>query len=265
MPINPIKEFFKRKKAEVKFARAGPGHTLSAEQSGQTSLSSADQSSSARQAAAEAAMKRFSKDNTKPAQRPRMVPERDTKQVGNSSSELSSGKQGSKEVQKEPVVQKELPVVDGVIQRNVQIFSTDELAQRIKQPDIDDDFFRLTVEDAKLFKQRYDEERARNEILKTSEMRRREAEVKKPTTNFARLRFKLPNNLILEASFSGNEPLSLVRDWLVETCHKKVGLELKNFEILFGLRPFKEADYGSSVKQLGLIPATTLTIVQKTS
>lgn len=261
MPINPIKEFFKRKKAEVKFARAGPGHTLSTEQSGQTSSSSADQTSSARQAAAEAAMKRFSKDNTKPAQRPRMVQE--TRPTTNPSSGSNLTGQESKEVQREPEAQKELPVEDGIIQRNVQIFSTDELAQRIKQPDIDDDFFRLTVEDAKLFKQRYDEERARNEILKTSEMRRREAEVKKPTTNFARLRFKLPNGFILEASFSGNEPLNLVRDWLVKTCHEKAGLELKWFDILFGLRPFKETDFSSSIKQLGLIPATTLTIVQK--
>lgn len=265
MPINPIKEFFKKKKAEVKFARAGPGHTLSAEQSGQTSLSSADQSSSARQAAAEAAMKRFSKDNTKPAQRPRMAQEKDSKPLTNTTAGSGISRQESREVHKQPVVQKELPVIDGVIQRNVQIFSTDELAQRSKQPDIDDDFFRLTVEDAKLFKQRYDEERARNEILKTSEMRRREDEVKKPTTNFARLRFKLPNTLILEASFSGNEPLSLVREWLVENCREKAGLELKNFDILFGLRPFKEADYGSSIKQIGLIPATTLMIVQRNS
>lgn len=260
MPINPIKEFFKRKKAEVKFARAGPGHLLSAEQSGhqESSSSSTDQSSSARQAAAEAAMKRFSKDTNKPAQRARMTQE--SRPAPSSTGSKKIEPKGAEEGQ---VVYKELPVIDGVIQRNVQIYSTEELAQRIKQPDIDDDFFRLTVEDAKLFKQRYDEERARNEILKTSEMRRREAEVKKPTINFARLRFKLPNSMILEASFSGGEQLRLIIEWLKETCREIGGLELKNFDLLFGLRPFKEADFGKNVKQLGLIPATTLTIVLK--
>lgn len=256
MPINPIKEFFKRKKAEVKFARAGPGHSLAPTSSSTTEPQSSSSSSeqSARQAAADAAMKRFSKDNTKPAQRPRITPE--TRPQATQASRIP-------EPSEQTAVQKELPVVDGVVQRNCQVYSTEELAQRIKQPEIDDDFFRLTVEDAKLFKQRYDEERARNEILRTSEMRRREAEAKKPTLNYARLRFKLPNNQVIEASFSGGEKLSLVREWLVKICLEKTNLELKSYDLLLGLRPFKEADFEKSVKQLGLIPATTLTIVLK--
>lgn len=263
MSINPLKEFFKRKKAEAKFARAGPGQKLSTE-STENSSTSKDQSS-ARQAAAEAAMKRFNKDNTKPAQRPRIsAPSSSSMQPSSKAAEVEVKTTESAVVTTE-TQQKELPVIDGVAQRNVQVYSTEELVRRIKEPDIDDDFFRLTVEDAKLFKQRYDEERARNEILKTSEMRRREAEAKKPTTNVARLRFKLPNNLVLEASFSGNEPLNLVRDWLVSTCLDKMELDLKSFEILFGLRPFKGSDFDKSVKQLGLIPATTLTVVQKSN
>jgi len=204
-------------------------------------------------------MKRFSKDATKPAQRPRM--EATSKNQPTTNSMPAATIPGPSEKMGEQRVVQELPVVDGIAQRNVQIYSTDELARRIKQPEIDDDFFRLTVDDAKLFKQRYDEERARNEILKTSEMRKREAESKKPTINYARLRFKLPNNLILEASFSGSESLGLIRDWLVAVCLEKANLELKGFDILFGLRPFKEGDYDRTVKDLGLIPATTLTIV----
>lgn len=263
MSINPLKEFFKRKKAEVKFARAGPGQKLSSDKSGPGSSSSSSQDqSSARQAAAEAAMKRFNKDNTKPAQRPRITPQETSRSQPPSN---PTTKSDLKDVENPPerVIQKELPVIDGVAQRSVQIYSTEELAQRIKEPEIDDDFFRLTIEDAKLFKQRYDEEKARNDILKTSEMRRREAEAKKPSTNVARLRFRLPNNLVLEASFSANETLNLVRDWLVAMCYEKTGLELNNFDILFGLRPFKESDFEKSIKQLGMIPATTLTIVQK--
>lgn len=271
MPVNPLKEFFKRTKAEVKFSRAGPGQKLSSSKGTEgctstgadnPSTSAAGQAASARQAAAEAAMKRFNKDsNTKPAQRPRISDQdQPTKSsVAPAATDNVTDKNPSQ------LVQKELPVVDGIAQREVQVYSTDELAQRIKQPDIDDDFFRLTVEDAKLFKKRYDEEKARNEILRTSEMRRREAEAKKPTTNIARIRFKLPNDIIIEASFSGEETLNLVRDWLVATCLDKTGLELKNYDILFALRPIKEADFQRTVKQLGLLPATTLTIVNKTS
>lgn len=263
MPINPLKEFFKRKKAEAKFARAGPGQKLSSD--AQNFPSSSSEQSSARQAAADAAMKRFNKDPSKPATRQRIATDSKATNEGKRSTESPAPIKPTTDEQntESRTGRKELPIVDGVAQRSIQIYSTDELAQRIKQPEIDDDFFRLTVEDAKLFKQRYDEEKARNEILKTSEMRRREAEAKKPTVNCARLRFKLPNNFILEASFSGNESLGLVRDWLVATCIDRAGLELKNFDILFGLRPFKGDDFDKSVKQLGLIPATTLTVVQK--
>lgn len=258
MSINPLKEFFKRRKAEAKFSRAGPGQKLS-DDPNQTPSTSRDQSSAGK-AAAEAAMKRFSKDNTKPAQRPRMTPSTTS---GSSSQPSTKRPEATESAAAPKVEQKELPVIDGVAQRNIQVYSTEELVQRIKQPQIDDDFFRLTVDDAKLFQLRFNEERARNEILKTSEMRRREAEAKKPTTNIARLRFKLPNDLVLEASFSGNEPLSLVRDWLVVTCLDKMELDLKTFDILLGVRPFKGSDFDKSVKQLGLIPATTLTLVQK--
>lgn len=261
MSINPLKEFFKRRKAEAKFARAGPGKTLSSNEQGP----SGNQASSARQAAAEAAMKRFNKDNSKPAQRPRMAQPTtvsdtatthplatDTHQQGNSgqSSNFRSD-------------QKNLLVIDGVPQRNVQIYSTEEMNQRVKCPDLDDEFFRLTVEDAKLIQQRYNEERARNEILKTSEMKRREAEVKKPTTNIARLRFKLPNSFVLEASFSGSETLSVIRDWLATICLDKMELDMKSFDILMGYKPFKGLDFDKTVKELGLMPATTLTIVNK--
>lgn len=218
MPINPLKDFFKRKKAEMKFARAGPGHTLG--QPGQSSQpSTSSQDMPARQAAAEAAMKR---------DHPNIV-----------------------------------QVKDGVTQRDVQIFSTNELLERIKQPDIDDDFFRLTVEDAKLFQQRCNEERERNEILRTSEMRRRELEAKRPTTNNARLRFKLPNDQIIEASFAGTETLNSVKDWLIGVCLEKFQLELKQFDILMGLRPINPNEWSKNLKQLGFIPATTLTVISK--
>lgn len=255
MPINPLKEFFQRKKAEIKFARAGRGQTLSQQQSEQPS-SSANQS--ARQAAAEAAMKRFNKDDTKPAQRPRLT---NTLQESKASPKNETEPKETERPQK--VVQKELPIIDGIAQRDIQIFTKEELALRAKQPDIDDDFFRLTVEDAKLFQQRYNEERARNEILKTSEMRKREAEAKRPTTNVARLRFRLPNEMVIEGSFSGSETLDIVRDWLFSFCLGELNLELDNVDILLGLRPFKKEDFSKSVKQLGLIPATTLTVVKK--
>lgn len=259
MSINPLKEFFRRRKAEVKFARAGPGQKLSSDSTSNPGPSS--EQASARQAAAEAAMKRFSKDNTKPSQRPKMMPR------SQPASEPSSAPQTtptSSEVPKsKPELPKDLPIVDGQPQRDVKRYSTEELAQRAKQPDIDDDFFRLTVEDAKLFKQRYDEERARNEILKTSEMRRREAEARQPTTNVARLRFKLPNNMVLEASFSGSETLNIIRDWLVAICLERENLQLSNFDILFGFKPFKATDYEKTVKQLGLVPASTLTVILK--
>lgn len=255
MSINPLKEFFKRKKTEAKFAKAGPGHKLSTSASDKPS-SSKDQTP-AQKAAAEAALKRFTKDNTKP-QRPRPA--------APPSSE-PSGSQNVTEAKAEPSesveTMKQLPVIDGVPQRDVRVYSTSELAQQAKQPEIDDDFFRLTVEDAKLFKQRYDEERARNEILKTSEMRRREAEAKKPTVNVGRIRFKLPNDLVLEASFGANESLSVVRDWLIATCRDKAELKMKSFDMLFGLRPFKDSDFDKNIRELGMLPATTLTVVQK--
>lgn len=258
MSINPLKEFFKRKKTEAKFAKAGPGHKLSQTASNQPS-SSKDQTP-AQKAAADAALKRFSKDNTKPAQRPRITQTSDDSK--SQTEKTTEPRPGSSE---EARRQNELQVIDGVTQRDVRVYSTAELAQQTKQPEIDDDFFRLTVEDAKLFKQRYDEERARNEILKTSEMRKREAEAKKPTTNVARIRFKLPNDLVLEASFAANESLGVVRDWLVKTSVEKAELRMKDFDILFGLRPFKNTDFDKNIRELGLLPATTLTVVQKTS
>jgi hypothetical protein len=261
MSINPLKEFFKRRKAEAKFARAGPGKTLAGETGAGTSRGQANQP--AREAAAEAAMKRFSKDTNKPAQRPRFSAEpTSNKNLANSNSTRDDAKIDANEAATQ---QKELPVIDGVPQRDVQVYTTEELAQRIKTPEIDDEFFRLTVDDAKLIQQRYNEERARNEILKTSEMRRREAEAKKPTTNIARLRFRLPNNFVLEASFSGSESMGLVRDWLVATCVDKMELDLKSFDILMGLKPIKGADFDKTVRQLGLIPATTLSVVLKSA
>lgn len=261
MPINPLKEFFKRKKAEVKFARAGPGKKLSSDTQSQPSSSS--EQSSARQAAADAAMKRFNKDNSKPASRPRIATTSSAAPEKKVATEPAASSTTSNTNTQSLSEKRELSYIDGVAQRNIQIYSIEELAQRIKQPEIDDDFFRLTVEDIKLFKQRYNEERERNEILKTSEMRRREAEAKKPTVNSARLRFRLPNSYIIEASFSGDESLQLIRDWLIVTCSNKANLKLNNFDILFGLRPFKGDDFDKTVKQLGMIPATTLTIVQK--
>lgn len=256
MSINPLKEFFKRRKAEAKFSRAGPGKTLSSNEAGP----STGQAPSARQAAAEAAMKRFNKDNSKPAQRPRMAQTFTTNDTIESQPESIRPDQP---VVSKNVAHKELQLIDGVPQRDIQVYSTEELAQRMKSPELDDEFFRLTVEDAKLIQQRHNEERAKNEILKTSEMRRREAEVKKPTTNIARLRFKLPNNFVLEASFSGSEPMKSVRDWLALTCRDKMEFDLKSFDILMGFKPFKGPDYDKTVKELGLIPATTLTVVQK--
>lgn len=256
MSINPLKEFFKRKKTEAKFAKAGPGHKLSTNASDKPS-SSKDQTP-AQKAAAEAALKRFTKDNTK-SQRPRPAAPPSSSEASGSQS-LAQAKVESSESVKSL---KQLPVIDGIPQRDVRIYSTSELAQQAKQPEIDDDFFRLTVEDAKLFKQRYDEERARNEILKTSEMRRREAEAKKPTANVGRIRFKLPNELVLEASFGANESLAVVRDWLITTCRDKAELKVKSFDILFGLRPFKDTDLDKSIRELGMLPATTLTVVQK--
>lgn len=268
MPINPLKEFFKRRKAEVKFATAGPGKTLASSeiaknQPGPTN----EQHSSARQAAAEAAMKRFNQSNAgRPAQRPKI-----SSQSGGSSTsgalnkQLPASSETSTHDNNTHATLQELLVVDGQVQRNEQIYSTDELTRRIKQPEIDNDFFRLTVEDAKLFKLRYDEERARNEILKTSEMRRREAEAKKPTKNFARLRFKLPNNMVIEASFMANETMASIRDWIVAVALEKTNFNLNSYDVLMGLRPLKEADFEKTVKELGLIPATTLTIVQKSN
>lgn len=265
MPGNPIKEFFQRRKAEVKFARAGPGKTLSSSTSNPSQSSTSNDQSSARQAAAEAAMKRFSKDSSKPAQRPRITP-KDQPQAASVSSPLNTvDVKLREEVKNASAVPKELPIVDGVAQRDVQVFTTEELAQRMKQPDIDDDFFKLTVEDAKLFKQRYEEEKARNEILRTSEMRRREAEAKRPTTNISRLRFKLPNSQVIEASFSGDERLSFIREWLITTCKDRLSMEMSDFDILFGFKPLKGIDYSKSVKELGLIPATTLTVMMKSS
>ena len=255
MSINPLKEFFRRRKAEAKFSRAGPGKTLSSNEAG----TSSENTSTARQAAADAAMKRFNKDNSKPAQRPRMAPTATSSD--NTTSQLGFKKPN--DVENSGNSSQDLLVIDGMPQRDIQVYSTEELAQKIKHPDADDDFFRLTVEDAKLIQQRYNEERARNEILKTSEMRRREAEAKKPTTNIARLRFKLPNNFILEASFSGSETLGSILDWLSVTCADKMELDMQSFDILMGLKPFKEPDFGKTVKQLGLIPATTLTVVLK--
>lgn len=260
MSINPLKEFFKRKKAEAKFARAGPGKTLASDGG---AGSSGSQNPPARQAAAEAAMKRFSKDTNKPAQRPRIAAEPIS--TGYASSSRRDDVTTSKPPNDSVTQQRELPVIDGVLQRDVRVYTTEELAQRIKTPEIDDEFFRLTVDDAKLIQQRYNEERTRNEILKTSEMRRRDAEAKKPTTNIARLRFRLPNSFVIEASFSGSEPMSLVRDWLVATCVDKMELELKSFDILMGLKPIKGPDFEKSVRQLGLIPATTLSVVNKTA
>lgn len=260
MSINPLKEFFKRRKAEAKFSRAGPGKTLSSNEAGPSS----EQAPSARQAAAEAAMKRFNKDGNKPAaQRPRMAP---PLTVSDTSASQSTARETNKSVHPSPSSNaelKDLQVIDGVPQRNIQVYSTEELAQRIKTPELDDEFFRLTVEDAKLIQQRYNEERAKNEILKTSEMRRRETEIKKPTTNVARLRFRLPNNFVLEASFSGSESLNAVRDWVAATCLDKMELDMDSFDILMGLKPFKGCDFDKTVKQLGLIPATTLIVVQK--
>lgn len=257
MSINPLKEFFKRKKAEIKFARAGPGQKLSQDQQDKPGTSGTSASQSARQAAAEAAMKRFQKDDTRPAQRSRLV-KTEIQPKSPPKEETIASSQNA-----EPCVNKDLPVVDGKIDRSVQIYSKDELAQRIKQPEIDDDFFRLNVEDAKLFQQRYNEERARNEILKTSEMRRREAEAKKPTTNIARLRFRLPNDMVIEASFMAGETLDIVKSWLIEIASENMGLQLQSMDIFMGLRPFKSDDYKRSLKQLGLLPATTLTIVHK--
>lgn len=265
MSINPLKEFFKRRKAEVKFARAGPGKRLNDEPSTSSSSSSADHSS-ARKAAADAAMKRFNLDNTAqpkriaPLDRPKTQQDPRTAASTKSEAKASDAASSSKSAVADQI---ELPVIDGVPQRDIRIFTLDELAQKMKQPEIDDDFFRLTVDDVKLYKQRFDEERARNEILRTSEMRRREAEAKKPTTNIARLRFKLPNNFVLEASFSGSETLRTVSQWLRDTCRDKMELNLQNFDLLFGFKPFKESDFDSSVKQLGLIPATTITLVIK--
>uniref|UniRef100_A0A6G1S9C1 UBX domain-containing protein 6 n=1 Tax=Aceria tosichella TaxID=561515 RepID=A0A6G1S9C1_9ACAR len=258
MSINPLKEFFKRRKAEAKFARAGPGKTLASETGAGPSR---DQNPPARQAAAEAAMKRFSKDTHKPAQRPRISTEPAS---GSNITNTKNDDPTTSTLPAEGTIQKrELLVIDGVAQRDVRVYSTEELAQRIKTPEIDDEFFRLTVDDAKLIQQRYNEERTRNEILRTSEMRRRDAEAKKSTTNIARLRFRLPNNFVLEASFSGTESMGLVRDWLVATCVDKMELDLKSFDILMGLKPIKEADFERTVKQLGLIPATTLSVVLK--
>lgn len=262
MPLNPLKEFFKKKKSEIKFARAGPGQKLSQDTPAPSSSTSEQ---SARQAAAEAAMKRYSKDQSKPSQRPRMATT-DQQSRGPSDSIADSNLSKVVPLETEPkIAQKELPIIDGVAQRSVQIYSTEELAQRIKQPDIDDDFFRLTVEDVKLLQQRYTEERARNEILKTSEMRRREAESKKPTTNIARLRFRLPSNFVVEASFSGNETLDFVRDWLVATCLENFHTQLDNFDILIGVKPVKPDDMGKSLRHLNLLPATTLSIMMKNS
>lgn len=257
MSINPLKEFFRRRKAEAKFSRAGPGKTLSNEAG-----TSSDSAATARQAAADAAMKRFNKDNSKPAQRPRMTQtttatDTTTSQLGFRKPEDVGLSEGSSSVHKD------LLVIDGMPQRDIQVYSTEELAQKIKHPDVDDDFFRLTVDDVKLIQQRFNEERARNEILKTREMRRREAEAEKPTTNVARLRFKLPNNFVLEASFSGSETLDSIRNWLAVTCQDKIELDMQNFDILMGLKPFKGPDFDKTVKQLGLIPATTLTVVLK--
>lgn len=262
MSINPLKEFFKRRKAETRFSQAGPGKTLSSNEAG----TSRAQTPNARQAAAEAAMKRFNKDSSsKPTQRPRMTqtsPECDTSASQTNPKDTYKSGQNATTGANEEIVAKDLLVIDGVPQRNIQVYSVEELAQRMKVPELDDEFFRLTVEDAKLIQQRYNEERARNEILKTSEMRRREAEAKKPTTNVARLRFKLPNNFIVEASFSGSETLGLVRDWLATTCLDKLELDMNCFDILMGLKPFKGSDFDKTLSQLSLIPATTLTIVE---
>lgn len=254
MSINPLKEFFKRKKAEAKFARAGPGKTLSSE------ASTSREQAPARQAAAEAAMKRFNREGNKPSQRPRMA-----EQLGQptSSSEEPKNQMVTQSTGISTESRKELPVIDGVVQRNVQVYTSDELAQKMKTPEIDDDFFRLTVDDVKLIQQRYDEEKARTDILKTREMRRREAEARTPTTNVARLRFKLPNNFVLEASFSGSETMAAIRDWLVTTCLRSMELDLKSYDILLGFKPIKESENDKSVRQLGLIPATTLTVVLK--
>lgn len=261
MSINPLKEFFKRRKAEAKFSRAGPGKTLSSNEAG----TSGAPAPSARQAAAEAAMKRFNKDNSKPAQRPRMAPPTTASDNSASQSNVKDSYKSTPLAVVSGAEQKDLQVIDGVPQRNIQVFSTEELAQRIKTPELDDEFFRLTVEDAKLIQQRYNEERAKNEILKTSEMRKREAEAKRPTTNIARLRFRLPNNFVLEASFSGSESMSSVRDWLAANCLDKMELDLRSFDILMGLKPLKGPDFDKTIKQLGLIPATTLTVVQKSA
>lgn len=259
MSINPLKEFFKRKKAEAKFARAGPGQTLS---SGPSTSSTAQQAP-ARQAAAEAAMKRFNKDGLRPAQRPRIADPSGLSHHSETDQRQRHESKSNEDEMEPSAPQRELPIIDGVPQRNVQVYTTDELAQKMRTPDIDDDFFRLTVDDVKLIQQRYDEEKARTDILKTREMRRREAEAKKPTTNVARLRFKLPNKFVLEASFSGSESVGSVREWLVSMCTDKMELNLKDFDILMGLKPMKESDFDKNVRQMGLIPATTLTVVTK--
>lgn len=254
MAFNPLKEFFKRKKAEVKFSRAGPAHKLSSDTEGPTT----SQATSAKAAAAEAAMKRFNQDPGRrpPAQKARTSQTNNPTPARKQEEEEEKLKQSTEEPETDDV---------GEIDRKIQVFTLEELAQRIKAPDIDDNFFRMTAEDAELIKKRYDEARKKNEVLMTSEMRRRLNNQPKRTSKVCRIRFKLPNSLVLESSFKSTETLDEIRAWLIKACLDKTRTQLNEFDILLGHIPFKPKDMSKSALDAGLVPASTLTIVERQS
>ncbi|XP_075217334.1 GDI interacting protein 3 isoform X2 [Lycorma delicatula] len=141
------------------------------------------------------------------------------------------------------------------LDRNLQVLLPSQAA---KQTNLPQDFFKLTPEELKREQQLKSEKVDNSLVLKTKAMREREEQRELKKYRFALIRIRFPDDILIQGTFGIYEHVSDVYDFVRENLLD----EESQFVLLTATgHRLTESDYGLTLIDLRLIPASVLTFV----
>lgn len=123
------------------------------------------------------------------------------------------------------------------------------------QEELSEDFFQLTASELQREQELLTAKKDMEESLMTKAMREQFIARMKPISKFTRLRIKLQNGNILEATFFSKETLNDVKTFVLSQCS-----DLNDFSFIYGRDLLPDTSYSKTLDQLSLVPAAALSV-----
>lgn len=122
---------------------------------------------------------------------------------------------------------------------------------------LSDDFFQLSLAEVRREYENLLKQKEAQETLRTKAMR--EADRKKIFSPYTRLRFKLPPNVLIEATFHSNETVMQARQWISEHPYLVKNI-IKEFDMVHGIEVLGDNHSSKTLEELNLVPSASILV-----